>query len=175
MELAEEEFDLENCLQGVLKHHSSAAAVNARGLRLEGTHNLPVIVCCDRGRLCEVLHYLLGNALEGTEGGPVVFGVTMVQAGCLKIEVRESGGGRPLPRLELSSWLDLCLATRTVEALGGTLEQNSLTGVGSRACFELNYSSPSRIHAQWGARPHRNESKADACSPARRRFLGKRS
>lgn len=112
----------------------------------------PLEVHVDEARLARVLHHLLGNALELSEGEVVV--ELVEQGDVVEVAVSDSGPGifsgdvpylfdrfRQLDgsstRLHGGLGIGLYICRRVVEALGGRIWCESRLGVGSRFVFTL--------------------------------------
>jgi len=124
---------------------------------------VPPWVLVDGHRLRQVLHNLVGNAMKFTAQGQVTLEVEFVAAlggakSRLRFSVRDQGIGIPASALEHlfepfrqadsshsrsygGTGLGLAICDRLVEALGGTLEVESVVGEGSTFSFELELAS----------------------------------
>ncbi|MCY1019949.1 sensor histidine kinase [Pyxidicoccus sp. MSG2] len=121
------------------------------GLRLE--QHLPpgLMGLCDRERILQVLANLLGNAVKFTPAGGTVTVEARAEEGEVRVAVRDTGPGIPedeQPRLFERYWqsrdtahqgsgLGLYIARGLVEAHGGRLWVESVTGAGSTFTFTL--------------------------------------
>jgi signal transduction histidine kinase len=121
------------------------------GLRLE--QHLPpgLMAPCDRERILQVLANLLGNAVKFTPAGGTVTVEARAEADEVHVAVRDTGPGIPedeQPRLFERYWqsrsaahqgsgLGLYIARGLVEAHGGRLWVESVTGAGSTFTFTL--------------------------------------
>lgn len=123
-----------------------------RGVLVERT-GPPVTVCADRRRLQQVILNLLSNAVRFSPSGSTVSVTTQAGGDCTKIHVTDRGPGIPkelLARLfvpfdrlgadagrEGGAGLGLVLARRLTEAMQGTLELDSVVGIGTHITVTL--------------------------------------
>lgn len=154
LELESRPLDPKELVEDVLALFAPRA--QARGLELIGRVDpaLPRRLVSDPGRLRQVLLNLLSNAIKFTEQGEVRLEVLAHGVDRIRFEVSDTGCGiepGPLTRLfepfrqgDAStarryggSGLGLAICRRLVEALGGQIEVESETGVGSRFWFLL--------------------------------------
>jgi signal transduction histidine kinase/DNA-binding response OmpR family regulator len=154
LELESRPLDPKELVEDVLALFAPRA--EAHGLELVGRvdPSLPRRLISDPGRLRQVLLNLLSNAIKFTEQGEVRLDVVRQGSDRIRFEVSDSGCGiapGPLTRLfepfrqgDAStarryggSGLGLAICRRLVEALGGQIEVESETGMGSRFWFHL--------------------------------------
>lgn len=158
VQLQEESFDLETCLEDALE--MVAPQASSRGLNL--TFWIGPEVACrlrgDEGRLRQILVNLLANAVKFTETGWVDLSVEQVaESGHegqerLHFRVTDTGIGIPPERLPLlfeefsqaghevsqrygGTGLGLAICRRLVEAMGGRIWAESQPGAGSTFQF----------------------------------------
>jgi PAS domain S-box-containing protein len=132
--------------------HFFAPEAEQRGQRLTvETFDAGLHVCCDRGRVLQILANLIGNAIKFTpSGGSIVLRVTRTKDEA-HVSVTDTGSGIPaarLPRLfdryyqadetaSLGRGLGLYISRRLVEAQRGTIWAESVQGAGSTFTFTL--------------------------------------
>ncbi len=123
-------------------------------MQTEGLGNCGLSVTGDRQRLRQVMLNLLSNAIKYTEpGGQVTLSCQPVQADSVRLVVSDTGRGiaperlqrlfEPFDRLGVEetevegAGLGLYLSKKLVEAMGGTLQVESVVGRGSSFWVEL--------------------------------------
>lgn len=168
VELQEEEFDLETCLEDALEMVAPQAA--SRGLKL--TYWIDPLVYCrlsgDEGRVRQILINLLANAVKFTESGSVKLEVEKHGENAAEnrlwvhFRVADTGIGIAPERLPLlfeefsqadkdvshrfgGSGLGLAICRRLVEAMGGKIWAESQPGKGSTFHFIIPFSCKSTI------------------------------
>ncbi len=132
-------------------HAAFATAAQARGLALELSTVDGVVLVTDGDRVLQIVSNLLANAIQWTpEGGTVSLALT---AGADEVVVTVTDTGPGIPRAERERifrpfWsghgghgggtgLGLTIASELAAALGGRLEVDSASGVGSRFVLVL--------------------------------------
>src|SRR3954449_8266896 len=158
LELQQTDFSIAELLEAVRSLLAPQAVERGLTLAFELDESVPPSLKGDPTRLRQVLINLVGNGLKFTSRG----GVSVSVSHCpepdgrirLRFEVRDTGIGIPQEKLaEMfkpfvqadssttrrygGSGLGLTISRRVVEAMGGTLEVESLPGVGSRFWFEV--------------------------------------
>lgn len=115
-------------------------------------------VQADSNRLIQILHNLLGNAVQNSDSG-IVSIEAEVQRGWAKVSVRDTGWGIPVHMLErifedfeqakrpadkpsTGTGLGLSITRRLVELHGGTIHAVSSPGQGSEFYFTLPLAEP---------------------------------
>jgi len=192
-ELAVEDFNLLDCVQGALA--TASVASRAKGVAMAGVLD-PSLAAWRRGdvmRMRQVLLNLLGNAVKFTPRGEVVLHV-MPGAGpdALHISVRDTGIGigqaslkqvfEPFRQADdaanrrfVGSGLGLAISRQLVEAMGGRIEVTSELGKGSIFDLWLELAPASRIvndppplnHAIAFFEPHESSAQALAAQLTR--------
>ena len=162
LDLEQQPFDLCSCAEDSLE--LVAATSNAKGLEMAGyiDARCPSRVIGDVTRLRQVLVNLLGNAVKFTAQGEVVLSVvpdkgTFGEIG-LRFAVADTGIGIPADRMASlfdsfsqvdasttrvygGTGLGLAISKAVVEAMGGTLEVDSVPSAGSTFHFSVRLPS----------------------------------
>ncbi len=151
-------FRLTDVLEEVGELHRFSAAEKAIDLFLQPSPDLPVQLIGDAGRIRQILHNLIGNAIKFTERGQVC-----VRVGCaertnqtvtLLFEVQDTGIGIAADHLDRifgkfeqadasstrrygGTGLGLAICKQLVELMGGTIGVTSTLGAGSTFWFTL--------------------------------------
>jgi signal transduction histidine kinase len=114
----------------------------------------PSLALVDTQRLEQIVSNLIGNAVRHTPPGGLVAVAVASHAGQVEVEVRDTGDGIPpdeMPRIferfyrgrsedvdgRAGAGLGLALVKELAEAMGGTVEADSLPGEGSRFTVHL--------------------------------------
>ena len=162
-ELAVEDFNLLDCVQGALA--TASVASRAKGIAMAGVLD-PMLPAWRRGdvmRLRQVLLNLLGNAVKFTPRGEVVLRVMPgLTPHALHITVSDTGIGigkaslkqvfEPFRQADdaanrrfVGSGLGLAISRQLVEAMGGRIEVSSELGKGSRFDIWLQLPPATRV------------------------------
>lgn len=141
-----------------LSIYSPYAAAKGLTAHLDEDADLPAALLGDAGRIRQVLHNLVGNAVKFTDAGAVTIRVRCLrrEAATAMIEwtVQDSGIGIPAEKLATlfdafvqaddsitrrfgGSGLGLAISKQLVTRMGGTIEVESVLGQGSRFRFCL--------------------------------------
>ena len=141
-------------LQSVADAFGPRAAAKGVVVRCESAADLPP-VSMDRGRVEQVLHNLVENAVTHTpEGGAVTLSAIIPAPGFVRVSVADTGGGMEREALDAvfdrfyrldpsraratgGAGLGLTIAKQLVEAQGGRIWAESEPGQGSTFIFEL--------------------------------------
>ncbi len=157
MELEQQPFRLQECVEDTLDLFSGRAAEKKLELVSEMDESAPAVVIGDQVRLRQVLVNLVGNALKFTESGEVVLSVTARRSGKraeLLFAIRDTGIGIPQERMHRlfqtfsqvdssttrrygGTGLGLVISRRLVEMMEGKLQVESKVGIGSTFSFEI--------------------------------------
>ena len=147
LQLAPAPEDPERLLREVLAALRSLADDKRIRLRFVKRTPLPAALALDASRVRQILINLLGNALKFTHTGSVELAVSWHIA-VLDIEVRDTGPGIPAEALDRifepyeqadasvasrfgGTGLGLTIAKQLVDLMGGTIEVESVPGVGT--------------------------------------------
>lgn len=159
LELEQQPFDLQKCVEASLSLVASKAA--EKGLKL--THSIapttPKTLVGDAARLSQILVNLTSNALKFTEAGEVTVSVTAQQKKAggdyeIQFAVKDTGIGIPQERIEHlfqsfnqvdssisrrygGTGLGLAICKQLTEIMGGRVWVNSKVGQGSTFYFTL--------------------------------------
>jgi signal transduction histidine kinase/DNA-binding response OmpR family regulator len=171
------EFDLDRCLQEIIR--MMAVPAHEKGLELlyENRALLPECVLGDPGRLRQIVVNLLGNAIKFTESGEVSLAVVDAQEEKqgLKVHIAVSDTGMGVPaewqgrifdafvqadgshtRRQGGTGLGLSICSRLAGLMGGEMWLESVPGQGSTFHFTVCAAVP----AATGARAHTPEPEA---------------
>jgi signal transduction histidine kinase len=124
-------------------------------LRLDVTDTKSLRVTGDSAKILQTILSLAHNAVRFTDRGFIELRVSRVEPDRIGFEVKDSGSGIPIHmqrrllapfiRADGTPWkrtrgggVGLGIARRLVESMGGTLEMDSVTGLGTTVRFELN-------------------------------------
>jgi PAS domain S-box-containing protein len=150
LELAHEEFDLANLVEGVVE--LLAPRAQGKGLEIASiiAPRTPRRLKGDPARLRQVLLNLAGNAVKFSTQGGVGLSVALSPQGRVVFEVADTGEGIAADRLERifgefeqgegasgGAGLGLSISRRLVEMMGGRLEVTSVVGRGSVFSAEI--------------------------------------
>jgi PAS domain S-box-containing protein len=141
-----------------LSVYSPYAAAKGLAIRLDADPALPAAMLGDAGRIRQVLHNLVANAVKFTDAGEVVIGVHCMDrtalAATVAWTVTDTGIGiageklatlfdafvqadNSITRRYGGSGLGLAISKQIVDRLGGTIEVRSVQGKGSEFRFRL--------------------------------------
>ncbi len=155
LELDIQAFDLQTCIEEAIELLANRAA--QKGLELISLMDpgVPRFVTGDSIRLRQILVNLIGNAVKFTDQGEVFVTVKLAEDGLILFEVRDTGIGIPLERLNRlfkpftqvdastsrrfgGTGLGLAISKRLVEVMDGRIWVKSEPGQGSLFSFEVN-------------------------------------
>jgi PAS domain S-box-containing protein len=168
VELEQIAFDLLHLLQDTKLLMGIRAQEKGLSLVLEGADALPPVLRGDPNRIRQVLINLLGNAIKFTSTGTVTLRVSALpidgQQFQVCLSVQDQGIGIPPEKLESifapftqadtsttrkygGTGLGLTISSKLVQAMGGHLQVESTTGVGSTFsfCIELAQGTPADL------------------------------
>jgi len=167
MELEEEDFNLQNCIEHILDMFGAKAAQSGIELLYQVDRDVPLHIRGDDFRLRQVLTNLVGNAMKFTNQGEVFIRVHLAestQAGELKLgfEVRDTGIGiapekmerlfKPFSQVDSSttrkyggSGLGLAISEKLVVLMGGEMSVESDPGSGSVFYFTIQTQAAAEI------------------------------
>jgi PAS domain S-box-containing protein len=169
-ELEQAEFDVRDCVDGVLELLLPNARAKSLSLRSDIAVEVPARVLGDATRLRQILFNLIGNALKFTHHGGVLVTLAAASAGEPEIElhvsVADTGIGIPAEahatlfdafmQVEASTTrkyggtgLGLAITRRLAELMGGRVWLESEPGVGSTFHATLRV-APAGSHARAG-------------------------
>jgi signal transduction histidine kinase/ligand-binding sensor domain-containing protein/DNA-binding response OmpR family regulator len=158
MELDEEDFDLRDCIEGVLDVFAEKASRLNLDLVYQVEHNVPVQIISDSLRLRQILINLVGNAVKFTTQGEVFIRVGVKeQIGDdleLIFNIRDTGIGIADDKLERlfkpfsqgdssttrkygGTGLGLAISEKLVRLMGGEISVKSEIGRGTTFSFTL--------------------------------------
>lgn len=158
MELEEQDFDLRDCVEGVLDIFANSAAKQNLDLVYQIEHDVPAQVRGDGLRLKQVLINLVSNAVKFTSKGEIFIGVKKVKNGAndveLQFSVRDTGIGIPADKIDRlfkafsqvdssttrkygGTGLGLAISEKLVQLMGGEIGVKSKPGKGTTFYFTI--------------------------------------
>jgi signal transduction histidine kinase/ligand-binding sensor domain-containing protein/DNA-binding response OmpR family regulator len=158
MELDEHDFDLRDCVEGVLDVFAESAARLNLDLVYQIDHNVPAQIIGDGLRLRQVLINLVGNAVKFTSEGEIFIGVKAVSNKNNDLEllfsVRDTGIGishdklgrlfKAFSQVDSSTTrkyggtgLGLAISEKLIELMGGKIGVESEPGNGTTFYFNI--------------------------------------
>lgn len=163
LEIVSRTFNLEQTLEQVIKMVGQDAERKRLNLSLQCDPSMPQVVTGDKIRLQQVLVNLVANAVKFTESGGSV-SVTALSdptenvLKSVKFIIRDTGIGIDPKKLDVifdsfsqadtsitrrfgGSGLGLAISRKLVEAMGGSMQVESVPGVGSSFSFTVPFSS----------------------------------
>ncbi len=147
-------FDLRDLLDQLALLLRPRAELKSLALAVDLNVDVPTVVLGDRKRIAQVLTNLLGNAVKFTHKGSVTLQVSAQGGQQVRFSVRDSGigiapskldaifvpfvqGGAGVTRRYGGTGLGLAISRRLVELMGGSLEVQSVPGMGSAFSFTI--------------------------------------
>ncbi|MES2112907.1 MAG: two-component regulator propeller domain-containing protein [Bacteroidota bacterium] len=156
MELEEQDFDLRDCVEGVLDLFAEKASQIDLVYQID--HNVPSQIVADALRLRQVLINLVSNAIKFTHKGEVFVGVNTEDFDnnelLLTFSIRDTGIGIPPDKLNKlfkafsqvdssttrkygGTGLGLAISEKLVNLMGGEIHVQSEVGVGTTFSFTI--------------------------------------
>ncbi len=153
--------NMNEMLTAVAEAFEPRASAKGITIQLVGTSEVAMVLV-DRGRVQQVLHNLVENALTHTPvGGAVTLDLSNVEAGSVRVSVSDTGPGMDEEAVEAvfdrfyrldpsrsratgGAGLGLTIAKQLIEAQGGRIWAESEPGKGSSFIFELPASGLNR-------------------------------
>lgn len=158
MEIEQHDFDLRECIEGVMDLFSTKAADQGLDLVYQIDHRIPIMIVGDSFRLRQILINLVNNALKFTHKGEVFVKVNMDKATAdellLSFDVKDTGIGIPEDKLTRlfkafsqvdssttrkygGTGLGLAISERLVKLMQGEIWVNSVVGEGATFSFSI--------------------------------------
>jgi len=158
IELEEEPFELNVCIEEVFDLHAPRAQQKNIDLMYRIDPEIPQFIVGDRLRLRQILYNLVGNAVKFTEKGEIIISVGLNSQNEKSLEllfaVKDTGIGIPTPKIEKlfkpfsqadssttrkygGTGLGLAISMRLVELMGGHIRAESVVGEGSTFTFTI--------------------------------------
>ena len=158
MEIEQHDFDLRECIEGVMDLFSTKAADQGLDLVYQIDHRIPIMIVGDSFRLRQILINLVNNALKFTHQGEVFVKVNMVNATKdsleLSFDIKDTGIGIPEDKLTRlfkafsqvdssttrkygGTGLGLAISERLVKLMQGEIWVNSVVGEGATFSFSI--------------------------------------
>jgi PAS domain S-box-containing protein len=168
LELEEVDFDLRDITAKIIKLFTPQAFKKKDKLAIEIAADVPTDLCGDAGRLRQVLHNLVSNAIKFTENGRISLKVSREQDDFLRFEVSDTGIGiephkqkkifEPFAQGDLSTTrqfggtgLGLAISRQIVQMMSGKIGVESEPGRGSKFWFTAKFGCQSVVLSDWGA------------------------
>ncbi|MGI8634300.1 MAG: ATP-binding protein, partial [Segetibacter sp.] len=166
MELEENDFDLRDCIEGVLDVFAPKAAALNIDLIYRIEHNVPAKIIGDTQRLRQILINLVGNAVKFTTRGEIFIDVQVVRQEQNDIEllfdIRDTGIGIPQDKLGRlfkafsqvdssttrkygGTGLGLAISEKLVLLMGGKIDVKSQPGVGTTFFFTIKAKTGTKV------------------------------
>jgi signal transduction histidine kinase/ligand-binding sensor domain-containing protein/CheY-like chemotaxis protein len=159
MELVEDDFDLRECIKGVMDLFAAKNIDSSLDLNYSIDTNVPDHIFCDGVRLRQILINLLGNALKFTKEGEVALHVSLIDVHddgtqVLGFSIKDTGIGIDADKMDRlfkafsqvdsstsrqygGSGLGLVISEKLASMMGGTIEVESKRGKGSTFRFSI--------------------------------------
>ncbi|HVS92881.1 MAG TPA: two-component regulator propeller domain-containing protein [Mucilaginibacter sp.] len=158
MELDEQDFDLRECVEGVLDVFAESASRLNLDLVYEIEHDVPAQIIGDGMRLRQVLINLVGNAVKFTNSGEIFISVQAAKQKNgdpeLLFSVRDTGIGIPKDKIDRlfkpfsqvdsgttrkygGTGLGLAISSKLIELMGGKISVESQPGKGTTFFFNI--------------------------------------
>jgi signal transduction histidine kinase/CheY-like chemotaxis protein/ligand-binding sensor domain-containing protein len=155
MELDEQDFDLRDCVEGVLDIFANSASRQNLDLVYQIEHDVPAQIIGDSLRLRQILINLVGNAVKFTSKGEIFIGVKAVNGRDGKLEllftVRDTGIGIPEDKIEKLFKAFSQVDSSTTRKYGGTglglaISEKLTRLMGGSISVESNYGKGTSFH-----------------------------
>lgn len=158
MELEERDFDLRDCVEGVLDVFAENAARLNIDLVYQIEHNVPAQIIGDGLRLRQILINLVGNAVKFTSKGEIFISVKLLSSKDnqldLSFSVRDTGIGIPADKVNRlfkafsqvdssttrkygGTGLGLAISEKLIQLMGGNITVESEPGKGTTFHFNI--------------------------------------
>ncbi|HTE02211.1 MAG TPA: two-component regulator propeller domain-containing protein [Mucilaginibacter sp.] len=158
MELEERDFDLRDCVEGVLDVFAESATRLNLDLVYQIEHNVPTQIIGDGLRLRQILINLVGNAVKFTSKGEIFISVKLLSSKNndldLSFSVRDTGIGIPADKLNRlfkafsqidssttrkygGTGLGLAISEKLIQLMGGNIKVESEPGKGATFHFNI--------------------------------------
>lgn len=158
MELDEQDFDLRDCVEGVLDIFANSASRQNLDLVYQIEHDVPAQIIGDSLRLRQILINLVGNAVKFTSKGEIFIGVKAANGRDGKLEllftVRDTGIGIPDDKIDKlfkafsqvdssttrkygGTGLGLAISEKLTRLMGGNIRVESKYGKGTSFYFNI--------------------------------------
>ncbi|HEY9005043.1 MAG TPA: two-component regulator propeller domain-containing protein [Ohtaekwangia sp.] len=165
-ELDYHSFDLRQCIEGVMDVFSGKAAQLGIDLVYYIDPQIPQQIISDSHRLRQTLLNLVGNAMKFTHQGEVFVSVNLQRAHndtlTLSFQVKDTGIGIPADKLSRlfkaftqvdssttrkygGTGLGLVISQRLVELMGGAIDVESESGIGTTFTFTITCTASSEL------------------------------
>ncbi|WP_207424949.1 response regulator, partial [Desertivirga brevis] len=158
LELEMQDFDLRQCVEGVLDVFANKAAQQGLDLVYQIDHRLPSVITGDSLRLRQILINFVSNAMKFTEKGEVFVEINLINTESEELEVgfhvHDTGIGIPQDKLSRlfkafsqvdssttrkygGTGLGLVISQKLIHLMGGDVSVSSEVGKGTTFSFNI--------------------------------------
>ena len=158
LEVVEQPYNLEKSLETLIAGHKVIIGQNKKDvdIRLDYSNKLSKYILGDNGKITQIVHNLVGNAVKFTEKGYIAINVKLTESKKLELIVKDTGIGiakdnlekilKPFEQAEVNTTklfggtgLGLSITKKLSEMLDCKLQVSSTYGEGSTFCVTIPY------------------------------------